>query len=671
MRSALRIAIAVSVLASILAGGRIASSLAVAAQAPGTRDRPTEEELRRAQDERQRSGDRRYKRVHMERVVLASPDGRVGFTLLPNAERLTFTVTLDGRTVIEPSPIELTVDGVDLGSGLIFGSVETDAVDESFAWHGAHATARHRSRGARVSLVSDLGRLPFAFEARAFDDGVAYRLVVPGAPDERRVPDERSAFVLPEGTAVFTHDLDGHYESAYEERSVSAVAAGDWAAPPLTFALPQGGYGSITEANLVGYSGMALEADGRRGFVVGLGHRQPVNWPFELRYGRDEAKRLARPAAVTGTITTPWRVVLLGRDLNALVNSDILPSLCPPADPRLFPQGMATPWVEPGLAVWRYVDGGDTSFEGLMQFSELGARLGAKYHIVEGVWQRWTDAQVRQIVERSSALGVRLLFWKHSRQLRTPEERDAFFGQLRQWGVAGAKIDFFDHEAKESVDLYEKLLRLAAENRMVLNFHGANKPTGRLRTWPNELVREAVRGMESRSLAERARHETILPFTRYLAGPADYTTMVFGERRADSTWAHQVASLATFHSPMLTIAAHPQSVLDNPAVDVIRSIPPVWDETIVLPESRIGRLSAFARRKGGMWMLAVMAGREGASLRLPLGFLGDGEYRASMVRDVPGNPGAVKLDEATVRREATLDVELAPGGGLVARFTRP
>ena len=655
MRIALRIAIAVPFLASLLAA----------------HDRPTEEELRRAQDERQRSGDRRNKRVRMERVVLASPDGRVAFTLLPNAERLSFTVTLDGRTVIEPSPVELTVDGVDLGSGLSFGSVETDVVDESFAWHGAHATARHRSRGARVSLVSDLGKLPFVLEARAFDDGVAYRLVVTGASDETRVPDERSAFVLPERTTVFTHDLDGHYESSYQERDVSAVAAGEWTAPPLTFVLPQGGYGSITEANLVGYSGMALEADGRRGFVVGLGHRQPLNWPFELRYGRDEAKRLARPAAVTGTITTPWRVVLLGRDLNALVNSDILPSLCPPADPRLFPQGMATPWVEPGLAVWRYVDGGDTSFDGLVQFSELGARLGAKYHIVEGVWQRWTDAQVRQIVERSSALGVRLLFWKHSRQLRTPEERAAFFAQLRQWGVAGAKIDFFDHEAKESVDLYEELLRLAAENRMVLNFHGANKPTGRLRTWPNELVREAVRGMESRSLAERARHETILPFTRYLAGPADYTTLVFGERRADSTWAHQIASLATFHSPMLTIAAHPQSVLDNPAASVIRSIPPVWDETIVLPESRIGRLSAFARRKGGMWMLAAMAGREGATLAIPLGFLGDGEYRASIVRDVPGDPAAVKLEQATVRRRGTLDVRLEPGGGFVARFDPP
>jgi alpha-glucosidase len=652
----------------VLAVALVAPSLAPALAAPQEPLR-TDAAEQRAQEERQRSGDRRSRRVRMERVAVASPDGRIELEIAPNPERLTLSARMDGRSVLEPSPVQMSVDGFDLGTGLIWGGLESYEVDDSFPWPGAHALARVRGRGVRLSLTSDLGMIQFTFEARVFDGGIAYRHVVPGDAGAVRVPDERSAFVLPGDATVWLHDLDGHYESAYEERRVDDLAPGHWATPPLTFELADGrGYGSITEANLVAYAGMALEADGRRGFVVGLGHRQPINWPFELRYGREQAKRLAWPAPVKGTITTPWRVVLLARDLDGLVNSDIVPSLCPPADPQLFPQGMRTPWVEPGLAVWRYVDGGDDSFEGLRAFSELGARLGAKYHIVEGVWRRWSAAQVREIVDHSRGLGVRLLFWKHSRQLRTPAERDAFFDLLEKAGVAGAKIDFFDHEAKETIDLYEDLLRRAAEKRLVLNFHGANKPTGRLRTWPNELVREAVRGMESRSLRERARHETILPFTRYLAGPADYTTMVFGERRADTTWAHQIASLATFHSPMLTIAAHPQSVLDNPALPVIRSIPPVWDETRVLPESRIGRLSALARRKGEMWMIAVMAGGESASLRLPLTFLGTGDYQADLVRDVPGDPGAVALESARLTRDGHLAAELAQGGGFVARF---
>ena len=437
-------------------------------------------------------------------------------------------------------------------------------------------------------------------------------------------------FVLPAGTTVWFHDLDGHYEAAYEQKEIADVKAGQWAGPPLTFQLPNGaGYGSITEANLVNYAGMALEADGRRGWIVGLGHRQPLNYPYELRYGREEGKRLGKPAAITGTITTPWRVVIAGRDLNTLVNSDILPNLCPPADEALFPSGMNTDWVAPGLAVWDYVDrnyaprsepgrprprSGESRsndrdrFEHMKNFSRMGGQIGAKYHILEGFAYGWSDDEIREFVDYSTEQGVRTLFWRHSRQLRTPEEREEFFSRLQRLGVAGAKIDFIDHEAKEGVDLYEDLLADAARHQLVIDFHGANKPTGRLRTWPNDMLREAVRGMESSSLQERARHEAILPFTRYLAGPCDYTTMIFTERRRDSSWAHQIACLATFHSPMLTIAAHPQSVLDNPAVDVIKSIPAVWDETIVLPDSRIGELSIFARRKGDMWMLAVMCG---------------------------------------------------------------
>jgi len=296
--------------------------------------------------------------------------------------------------------------------------------------------------------------------------------------------------------------------------------------------------------------------------------------------------------------------------------------------------------------------------------------LGYEYHILEGFWSRWSDKQIKEIVEYSKQQGVRLLFWIHSNRLGTPQAREEFFTRLHGLGVAGAKIDFLDHEAKEVIDHYEKLLKKAAENQMVVNFHGANKPTGRARTWPNEIVREAVRGMESSSLRERAHHETILPFTRYLAGHADYTTMHFGERRRDSTWTHQIASLAIFSSPLLTVAAHPQSILNNPAVDVIKSIPAVWDETIVMPDSEIGELAIFARRKGNMWFLAIMCGPQAKTIRVPLSFLGDGRYNASLVHDDKENDAAVVTEDRTVRRSDTLKIEMIKGGGFVGRFSK-
>ena len=610
--------------------------------------------------------------VSMKEVQVAGPDGRVKFTLGSNPERLTYSVTLGDATVIEPSSLDMRMDGYDLSSGVVFNGLDSYSIDEVYPWHGVHSTAVNRCNGVRISLTHDLSQTAYVLEVRTFNDGVAYRHVITGDADAVRVPDEYSQFILPAGSTVWFHDLDGHYEAEYDKRDISEVKAGQWAGPPLTFQLPGGaGYGSITEAHQVNYAGMALECDGRRGWITGLGHRHPLNYPFELRYGRDEGKRLATPASITGTITTPWRVVIAARDLNALVNSDVVPNLCPPADPRLFPQGMDTPWCEPGLCVWKYVDGGGSnSIENMKSFSQMGGRIGAKYHILEGFAYTWPDDQIRDFVEYSRQQGVRVLFWRHSRDLRTPEAQDAFFRRLQDLGVAGAKIDFFDHEARELVDLYETLIRKAAEHELVIDFHGANKPSGMLRTYPNEMIREGVRGMESSSLRRRARHETILPFTRYLAGPADSTTMICTARRRDSSWAHQIACLVTFQSPMLTIAANPQSILDNPALDVIKSIRPVWDETIVLPESKIGELSIFVRRSGDMWMLAIMNAGPARTIRVPLSFLDDGPYQASLVRDDKENSGAVVLDNRTLRRDDTLTVDLIDGGGFVGRFTK-
>ncbi len=160
-----------------------------------------------------------------------------------------------------------------------------------------HSTAINRCNGAKISLVHDLSFTGYTLEVRAFDDGVAFRHIIPGEESDQRVPDEFSTFIIPAGSTVWYADMDGHYESEYQKKDISKVQSGQWAGPPVTIKLPGGaGYASITEANLVNYSGMGLEADGRRGWIVGLAHRQPLNYPFELRYGREEGKRLGKPA---------------------------------------------------------------------------------------------------------------------------------------------------------------------------------------------------------------------------------------------------------------------------------------------------------------------------------------------------------------------------------------
>ena len=623
-----------------------------------------------AQNNQEKS--RRSRRVvPMQEVQVASPDGNVKFILLPNAERLTFSVKIGETTVIENSPIIMKVDDYDLSSGVVFQKLEYYEINETYPWYGAHSKATNHCNGVRISFQHDLSFIEYILDIRVFDDGIAFRHIIPGEDSMSRVPDEYTTFVIPSGTTVWYHDMDGHYEAEYKTKDISDVQAGEWGGPPLTFKLSGGkGYGSIAEANLVNYSGMALEADGRRGWIVGLGNREPLNYPFELRYGREEGKRLGKPASIDGTITTPWRVVMVAKNLNTLVNSTILANLCPPPDSTLFPEGIKTSWIKPGRAVWRYIDDGPEGYDGLKQFSKWAGELGFKYQIVEGIWSRWSMEERKAFVDYSREQGVGVWFWKHRKELGTSEEREEFFKMLSDLGVTGAKIDFFDHEAKEVIDLYEAICRKAAEYHILLDFHGANKPTGRNRTWPNELVREAVRGMESRSLTARARHETILPFTRYLAGPAEYTGMVFNNRRGDASWAHEVAGLVVFSSPLLTIAASPENIFNNPAVDVIKSIPSVWDETIVLPDSKIGELAAFVRRSDTVWFVAVMCGHDAKNIEVPLSFLGDGLYDATLVSDNIENNNALVISKNKFRNDDTLKIKMINGGGFVARFIK-
>lgn len=595
---------------------------------------------------------------------LVSPNGLVGFDLARDAaNRLVYTVTLGRDAVIEPSPLGIVVDGKHLAAGAEIAGIDRYDVDEKYAWLGVHSTATNRCHGARAAFGG------WTLDARACNDGAAFRFIVPGREGVGRTPDEATTFRFPAGATVWSHDFEGHYEGVHVKRPIADVPAGDWAATPLTVKLPGGvGYAAVTESALIGYSGMTLRADGRRGYEARLAHEAPVSYPFFLRYSPDELARLSKPAAIAGTITSPWRVVIAGRALNDLVNADLVHSLAPPPDPTLFPNGSRSDWIRPGRAVWRYLDGGDNTFEGIEHFTELAGRLGFEHHVVEGIWQRWTDEQLRALVVHAKQRSVGIWLWKDSHALATRDEQRAFFDKLREVGAVGAKVDFFDHEGKEMIDRYQSILREAAEHHIMIDFHGANKPAGEARTWPNELTREGVLGLEHRSTREWSRHNATLPFTRYLAGAGDYTPVVFGERRKETSWAHQIATAAVFTSPLLVYGAHPQSLLDSPAVEIIKSLPSVWDETIVLPSSEIGELAAFARRRGKVWFVAAVNGPTAKSMRVDLAFLGEASYDALLARDDLENPAAVRIEKTTAMKSGTLGIEMRAGGGFIARL---
>lgn len=209
----------------------------------------------------------------------------------------------------------------------------------------------------------------------------------------------------------------------------------------------------------------------------------------------------------------------------------------------------------------------------------------------------------------------------------------------------------------------------------MVDFNGANKPTGMERTWPNVLTREGVRGHEWQMTRYRRildpGHDTILPFTRYLAGPGDYTPTVWEAMELQgNTWAHELAQAVLFTSPFLCTGGHPKNYLANPAKEVLSAIPSVWDETRVLPGSEPGKVVAMARRSGNQWFVGVINGGTPTTLVLACDFLGAGNWKAVRLGDLPGKDDAWNRQDGSAIAAERLTLDLRPKGGFVAWYQR-
>lgn len=614
-----------------------------------------------------------------------SPDGRIAITVFGDADNtLGYNVLFKNTYVIQSSLMGITIDGAGLGEGIHLGKPDRYTINETFAMRGiVHSTVHNHCSGTRIPVTHIGSETVYTLDIRVYNDGIAFRYEIPGK-GSRGVSAENTSFLIPDKSRVWYHDFHMHYEGQHTLKLISGIGEGEWGAPPITFRLPGNqGFASITESAIINYPGMGLQADGNNAFHVRLGHEQPVSYPYELRYSQEDIQRLAQPASIEGTIKTPWRVVMIADDLNALVNCDIVYHVAPPPDPTLFPRGFNEDWLKPGRAVWGYLTGEPRTLEGMKNLSRLAGELGFEYHIVEGHWARWTFEEQKELVDYSRQQHVGILLWKHVKDLRDPEKLQEFFKFCHDLGAAGAKIDFFDHEAREVIDLYRACLGEAARYHLILDFHGANKPAGEGRTWPNEMAREAIKGFETRG--PFARHNVTLPFTRMLAGHADYTPMHFGDRRCETSEAHQIASAIVLTAPLLVYAEHPEMILRHPAAGVIKQIPSVWDETIVLPCSEIGEISAFAKRSGDRWFLSVMNGEQARIVKTDLSFLGDGDHRVTLIRDERpasamaslvrkrqsfGAQQGVIIDSTAVKNNDAFVLELIPGGGFVAIFEK-
>jgi len=388
-------------------------------------------------------------------------------------------------------------------------------------------------------------------------------------------------------------------------------------------------------------------------------------------------------------INTPWRVIMIGETPGILIESEIIQNLNDPCvikDPS---------WIKPGMSAWDHWWSGEVKMEMpvIKQYIDLASEMGWPYMLVDWQWYgkfnspeaditRWApQISMPEIIEYAGSKNVKIIVWLYSSDVNRNAAYKSAFPLYHKWGIAGIKIDFMDRDDQYMVNWYHDIIRCAAENNLLVDFHGAYKPDGISRTYPNMITREGVMGNEYYKFSDKMNpeHNVKLAFTRMLAGPMDYTPggfvnvtrEKFRQQTPALVWNTRAAELSKFviyESPLTVVCDHPDNIINKAGADFLKVVPTTWDD-IKFVGGYPGDYVAIAKRSGANWFLGVMNNSEGKSINVTLNFLPEGNYKMEIWADSKksdSEPADLKKSEKSIKAGDTFKVAMAKNGGCVA-----
>ncbi len=525
---------------------------------------------------------------------------------------------------------------------------------------------------------------------RAYDDGVAIRYVVPKQDglDELTLDVDETEFAFGANLdcwATYYPKYNTSQEEFFLRKKLSDVKPDSFVGMPLVVK-GEGFIAALTEADLLDWAGAQFASSPQTPTTI------------KLRLTPRDDKRgavVCRPE-----VKSPWRVVLLGKKpVDLINNSGIVENVATPCN-------FDASWVEPGNSAWDWwapKNGREISNAKIKEFIDFAASMGWEYFTLDAGWERkpgeWSDdlsqvfrdgVDVPACVEYGKSKGVRLFLWYHVDPLKKAGVRKTL-ERCAKWGVAGLKIDFMDSHSQETVQWLTETCRIAAENRLLVNYHGMYKPTGMTRTFPNQITREGVRGNEyNRWSALTSEHLATLPFTRCMLGPADFTPGGFLNEHPETfkkvdalpdgstchtvgTRARELALCMIYDSPLRTLCDLPSVYAGKPGLEFLRELPTVWDDTTAL-DGEIGEFVAVARRSGEVFYLSALTNDKARSLDVRLDFLeDDAEYEATIYADASetdSDANAISITTQTFKKGDLATLKMARDGGWNAIFRK-
>jgi len=524
---------------------------------------------------------------------------------------------------------------------------------------------------------------------RVFNDGIGFRFEFPEQEwKSYTLTNEQTEFNI-DGNPIVRSLLLPNYTTSHEgEYSVlplNNIKNDTLMDVPTLFELENGNFVAITEAALSNYAGMYLVR--KNGKLVSSLSPLP---------GQTEVK-------VKASIPhqTPWRVLMINDRIGALMESNILTNLNEPCKIN------DVSWIKPGKTTWPWWNGNITpdtnwtpgnNFETNKYYIDFCANNHLEYHsVVEYGGHEWyrsdgenffpgpnTDVtkpvpglNMQQICDYGKQKGVGIRVWVHWQALYPKLE--AAFTQFEKWGISGLMVDFMDRDDQEMVNMQEEILRRAAAHKLHIQFHGAYKPTGMHRTWPNEFTREGAMNYEYDKWSDLMTpdHDINIPFTRMLAGSTDYHLgglravpkskfkIQYSRPLVMATRAHMLAMYVVLENYLGMVCDYPDAYIGQPGFDFIQQVPTTWDETKVM-DAKVGEWICIARRKGEQWFIGSITNSTSREINLHLDFLTSGESEATIYADATDtneNPNHLKISTIPVKQGDIIKLKLESGGG--------
>jgi alpha-glucosidase len=634
-------------------------------------------------------------------VTLSSPDQQLVMQFTTIAEKgataiggkLVYSVTFHGKPLLDSSALALELaDQPVLGSKVQIVESTPGKGDDDYTLIAGKASAIHdQYNKVELRAVEPSGlKRTLLIEARAYNDGVAFRYVLPDqdAIKQLRLKQEDTEFRISTDATTWALELPNYrssYESEYVKLPITAfsnqggVSSHFLIGLPLLMHSPGTAWMALTEADLEGNAGM---------YVTNPSGNWAGHWFVSKLSPRLDQSGLA--LSTTLPHHSAWRVLLVADQPGKLMESNIITDLNSPN------RVQDTSWIRPGKASWNWWAGdigpdGKSAFttKNMEYYVDFAAKSGFPYMLLDAGWADGRDitklrgnVDVPELVRYAAARHVKVWIWLYSESVM--EQMKEAFPLYEKWGVAGVKIDFINRDDQEGIKFYYDVAREAADHHLMVDFHGASKPWGIERTYPNVLSYEAVLGAENNKVARRDSpvDRSVFPFTRMIAGPLDYTPGGFNNVTEDGfvardqspmimgTRAQQLALYVVFQTPFQMVSDSPQAYAGQPAFKFIHDVPAQWDAMHVI-NGEPGEFVTIARRHGQDWYLGSTTNWTPRELHVPLDFLGTGRYIAEIYEDALD--AGVHPEHVTIRRQVVtkgekLTLRLASGGGCAIRF---